>query len=264
MSSSLLPLLSRMPWAGQARRCRCVEQSSGAQSWQAAGGALWRGWSVEDGSERHRGGWRSGRKRNGRSRLEEDNDNALGVSLGDDDSDSPSFSPTLPLASFPPSPAGATGSLSPFSRQHGRRALPSLTDVARAVGLLSPFSCRRDRLPLPFLQSMRPAASPPILAGAASAAGLLSPFSRRHGRRPLPFLPLMRLTASPADAPLSRKLSRAGRKERRLADMRTPHFSSITYIWTPTIFLFPLCGLGCHVSKTIYYTAIGPILHDFV
>lgn len=175
--------------------------------------------------------------------------------------------PSLPLSRWPHfpllPPARQVASL-PFSRQHGRRALPSLTGAARAVGLLSPFSCRRGRRPLPFLQSMRPAASPPILAGAASAAGLLSPFSRRHGRRPLPFLPLMRPTASPADAPLSRQLSRAGRKERRLADMRTPHFSSITYIWTPTIFLFPLCRLGCHVSKTIYYTAIRPILHDFV
>lgn len=160
--------------------------------------------------------------------------------------------PSLPLSRWPHfpllPPARQVASL-PFSRQHGRRALPSLTGAARAVGLLSPFSCRRGRPPLPFLQSMRPAASPPILAGAASAAGLLSPFSRRHGRRPLPFLPLMRPTASPADAPLSRQLSRAGRKERRLADMRTPHFSSITYIWTPTIFLFPLCRLGCHVSK---------------
>lgn len=165
-----------MPWAGQAGRCRCVERSSGAQSWQAAGGELWRGWSVEDGSERHRGGWRSGRKRNGRSRLEEDNDNALGVSLGDDDNDSPSFSPTLPLASFPPSPAGTTGSLSPFSRQHGRRALPSLTGVARVVGLLSPFSCRGGRPPLPFLQSMRP--PPPILRRQRALASLLSAAAR--------------------------------------------------------------------------------------
>lgn len=201
---------------GAVSLCR-KQRSSGAQSWQAAGGALWRGWSVEDGSERHRGGWRSGRKRNGQSRLEEDNDNALGVSLGDDDNDSPSFSPTLPWPHFPSPPLQVASLLLSPGR---RRALP-----------LSPCGRRSASYPLslPGRLSRSPSSRPPL----SILASLARPLSLRS-RRPSPFSRDLRA--------LSRAPSPHGpveEKRKRLGDITDPTFFFYHLHMDPHNFFIP-------------------------